>query len=293
MTENEYMRALITAAGGDPDKLPDNLKSSYYKCLIDCLNNGGGSGEYTQPEWGYKEGYCLPEMEVTLALNEELGMVIGVIDNSLFETSLIPYQEYTVIYGDQEYVCAFTGMYLGNMVIAGGEDTGEPFMLLVENDICGLIPTNQTPGTVKFGIRGEICKAIESKFAPEIPYLDLVDLGFGTVDSINSTTITYDKKYYHENIKPQLGKANIKVKIHLSYKAQAFFTSYGHDAIFSENREHEIILHASESDNQYAHAYYTVLGYSILGVKFTSTDARVALHPFDLSAFVLDGEFTY
>lgn len=43
MTENEYLKALITAAGGDPDKLPDNLKSTYYKCLIDCMNKGGGN----------------------------------------------------------------------------------------------------------------------------------------------------------------------------------------------------------------------------------------------------------
>lgn len=47
MTENEYLKAMITAAGGDPDKLPNNLKSSYYKCLIDCMNKGGGGGGVT------------------------------------------------------------------------------------------------------------------------------------------------------------------------------------------------------------------------------------------------------
>lgn len=44
MTENEFMREMIKAAGGDPDKLPDRLKSTYYQCLIDCMNSGGGSG---------------------------------------------------------------------------------------------------------------------------------------------------------------------------------------------------------------------------------------------------------
>lgn len=40
MTENEYLKALITAAGGETDSLPDKLKSTLYECLIGCVQNG-------------------------------------------------------------------------------------------------------------------------------------------------------------------------------------------------------------------------------------------------------------
>lgn len=50
-TTTEYLKTLIETAGGNLD-LPDNLKSTHYKALIDALANGTGGGgtaggEYT------------------------------------------------------------------------------------------------------------------------------------------------------------------------------------------------------------------------------------------------------
>ncbi len=42
MTEIEFLHEMVKAAGGNPDMLKDKLKSTYYECLINCLNNGGG-----------------------------------------------------------------------------------------------------------------------------------------------------------------------------------------------------------------------------------------------------------
>lgn len=44
MTEIEFLHEMVKAAGGDPNMLKDKLKSTYYECIINCLNNGGGSG---------------------------------------------------------------------------------------------------------------------------------------------------------------------------------------------------------------------------------------------------------
>ena len=45
-TNTEYLKTLITTAGGDASSLPDNLESTHYKALIEALANGtGGGGE--------------------------------------------------------------------------------------------------------------------------------------------------------------------------------------------------------------------------------------------------------
>ena len=51
-TNTEYLKTLITTAGGDASSLPDNLESTHYKALIEAMANGTGGGgtsggEYT------------------------------------------------------------------------------------------------------------------------------------------------------------------------------------------------------------------------------------------------------
>ena len=43
-TNTEYLKTLITTAGGDASSLPDNLESTHYKALIEALANGTGGG---------------------------------------------------------------------------------------------------------------------------------------------------------------------------------------------------------------------------------------------------------
>ena len=53
-TNTEYLKTLITTAGGDASSLPDNLETTLYKALIEALTNGtgGGSGGLTgTPVW--------------------------------------------------------------------------------------------------------------------------------------------------------------------------------------------------------------------------------------------------
>lgn len=192
MTGTEYLKALIKAAGGDPDTLPDNLNSTLLKCLIECINDGGGSGgggssgEYTQPDWGYKEGEVLPETDITVALNEDFGMVMAFIDGTAFTTIPTQGNEYTVIYNGQRYKCTYNQGIMGNGAIGGGEDTGEPFAMAFEGGICMLVPVDQQEGTVKLSILGKVKKAIDAEYAPELPFIDLIAAGLPTVDASKS-----------------------------------------------------------------------------------------------------------
>lgn len=143
--------------------------------------------EYIQPEWGNTEGYILPETEVSLYLDDE--MVLGAIYS--FTNEIIAEENYTVIYDNKEYEVTSTEVDDGEIVlgnagaILGGEDTGEPFIILYMTDSEGalLVPINQTEGVVRISIIGTVIETIPSEYVqtPEAPYIDLIELGMATV----------------------------------------------------------------------------------------------------------------
>lgn len=50
-TNTEYLKTLITTAGGDASSLPDNLESTHYKALIEALANGTGGTSGGDENW--------------------------------------------------------------------------------------------------------------------------------------------------------------------------------------------------------------------------------------------------
>lgn len=302
MTEIEFLHEMVKKAGGNPDMLKDKLKSTYYECLIDCMKNGGGgsgggggsSGEYTQPDWGYKEAYILPETEVTLVMDEVEGMVVGPIYVSNFAILPEPGKEYIVTYNGKEYKCILSGMgILGNQAIIGGEDTGEPFAIFFIGDPVLVIPTDQSEGTAKVSIKGTIVKQIDPEYAPqaEIPYIDLISVGLGPVGNSKQVEAEYSPDFYFENIQPMLGKPYLKVKIGLSCKAYgALGLSSNAKGVNTYNEEMELVLHAGRSESG-RYEYATILSLGILYVHITNNLVLASYQAFNSTSFVLNNSF--
>lgn len=264
-----------------------------YEQILEKLNAGGGSGsnsEYTQPEWGYKEAYILPETDVTLAPNEEIGgMVAAIIEPSTLTGTLSVGNEYIISYAGTDYACVFSEAEpMGNGSVFGMEDTGEPFCMLYENGMLILMPVNQLERTVKFSISGKVVKPIESEYAPEIPYLDLVDLGLGTVGAgLDVVTINYDYTFYVENIKPKLG-ANLRVKMLLNHKGYEPFTYTTAASAAARNGEKELILHRGLSEGYGYVLYYTMVDMAIITVEIGELAIRANEVAFAKSALGLE-----
>lgn len=228
MTEIEFLHEMVKAAGGNPDMLQDKLKSTYYECLINCLNNGGGSGggstgggssgEYTQPDWGYKEDIFLPETEVTFAPNADMnGLVGALVMGTALENPLVLGDEYIVNYDGSDYTVTLDPheQMMGNLLTFGGEDSGEPFLILVGGvDFLFIMPVNQSEGTAKVSIRGIVTKPIDSKYVPSVPYIDLVEAGLPTVNMDGPVLVSDYNQFY--KVQMALGRGAIQLKIKLT-----------------------------------------------------------------------------
>lgn len=131
-TETELIREAIKAQGGVCDNLPDNLKSTLLKKLIEtCAAGGGGGGgggnvstKYKQPDWGIEEGgVVLPETEI--ALDPETGE--GYFP-SPFQKDLVLGETYTVyINGEKIATCIAKPFVsdLGEIVFLGNIDPAD------------------------------------------------------------------------------------------------------------------------------------------------------------------------
>jgi hypothetical protein len=203
MTEIEFLHEMVKAAGGDPDMLKDKLKSTYYECLINCMKNGGGStgggggssGEYTQPDWGSKNVVAFAETEVTIAPLEEMDGMPGAIltlMNPIPDGSVC-----NVSYNGETYSCVYykESMGIGNMSALGGEDTGEPFFIMVgelEGAPLGILMPFTDAGAVVCGISFASIKKIGKDYiedTSEPAFIDLTSYGLPAI-SVQTTSST-------------------------------------------------------------------------------------------------------
>lgn len=72
-TKTEYLKTLITTAGGDASSLPDNLESTHYKALIEALANGTGGGGTSGggDSWALISDITLTENIATISIDLE------------------------------------------------------------------------------------------------------------------------------------------------------------------------------------------------------------------------------
>ena len=160
---------------------------------------GGGSGgggvsswnDLTDKPFFDEDGYLLPETTATFEPMEEIDGMPGL----MYETKAAPknLENYTVKYAGAKYICKAVevdlGVFMfGNQLMMGGEDSGEPFAVIVNanGNLLLFFPLDgATSGTVS--IYGRLYKPLDPVFlAPDAFYPGVIDLY-----SINSTA--FDK----------------------------------------------------------------------------------------------------
>lgn len=125
----------------------------------------------------FGETQLLPKEDITFVPIEDEELPFAVAELPLVD--LVEGQEYTVLCGEQSYVCKciqpYTGMYfLGNLYYVVGDpefDTGEPFVFLsspAENmSMMGVLPAVHCCIPVCISTFGEIVHPIDKKYLPE------------------------------------------------------------------------------------------------------------------------------
>lgn len=151
----DYTREILQKQGGDPDSLPDNLITTHLKAIVANMGNGGGSGVDVTASVGqtivveevdangkptkwkaadFQEKIC-GEGIVELYNATLTGLAEG---EALLEGFAMQAGEtYYVTWNGVEYTRVCVGVpdaggtcYIGNGVLVGLEDTGEPFFIM-------------------------------------------------------------------------------------------------------------------------------------------------------------------
>lgn len=225
------METLLAALlnGETPEGVPRSRNEAYLYALCQKGMGGGGTGGGAQPDWNAAEG------EPGHILNRPFYETTETIFNrtvELFEeeggisAALLPFgkfleqTKYIVTYNGVKYECDAIDpgvgipCVLGNLSAFGGSNTGEPFLILTTDvdedgspDLQVVDYTANTSATVKIEKPSELRK-IDRKFAPEIPYFDLVSLGLGTLK--NSAT---GKSGIGGELYKALGNGPVKIRV--------------------------------------------------------------------------------
>lgn len=140
--------------------------------------------KFIKDMYGEEETFILPETEVSYGVIEELGMNGSFIP---IAEKLIVGQRYDVVYNGVKYSLTLNGigseMAMGNMAVAGGEDSGEPFCIYGTDEISVLIPIG-TETNATISISAIVINKIKNKYIDlpkAIPFFDLMECGLNPV----------------------------------------------------------------------------------------------------------------
>ena len=182
------------APGYTPEKGKDYFtpsdKEEIVKEVIKALPGGGGSGGGGVSSWNdltdkpFEKDIRVKmlDAEVTLEPAEEYGGLY--VTQLTYGFRVIPFERYLIVYNGEEYICKAKGDVntLGNEAITGGEDTGEPFVIVPE-EAGTLIASLHGDSTAKIVIYHITDKTIDFEFISEPPLIDLTP--YQTADNGN------------------------------------------------------------------------------------------------------------
>ena len=180
---------------------------------------GGGGGDpggpidpTRIPDMYYTEEVeLLPETALTFAPNEDMGgmnVAMMVVDFTL-QTG----EEYTVVYNGTKYTCEALGFgFLGNASVEGGEDTGEPFAIIVVDDSLVIIPLEEIT-TATLQISGSGVTQIPEKYIPDALYFDATQFDSYYLINGTSTDIKYSGLFAFIQKAYKKGVAKIRLKV--------------------------------------------------------------------------------
>ena len=143
---------------------------------------GGASSwnDLTDKPFGEEEIIVLPETELTFADDAPAMFTpLASVDGS---------GVYDVTFDGVVYECtpisAGTALFLGNGVVAGLDDSGEPFAIMIGEEngsVMGMCISLAGNITANVSIKGVSVVRIDPKYIPKSGTIDLVALGVGTV----------------------------------------------------------------------------------------------------------------
>jgi hypothetical protein len=139
-------------------------------------------GKYLPKGVPYERFVWLIDNE-TLTLESMDGMTVADYPTTI---GLTTGTEYTVIFDGTEYTCTAVLLqgvvFLGNQSILGGDDTGEPFMVLyIESDGIFQIISITGAATATISLGGSVATPIDPEFLPAPATLDLINAGVDPV----------------------------------------------------------------------------------------------------------------
>ena len=181
-------------------------------------------------QFGEKENVIFPETTVTFTPMEEAGGMF--VFMTAFPTAFKPFEYYTVNYNGVDYTCKSSeNGAVGNGLVGGGEDTGEPFAMASHEGMLTVISlTGETSATMS--IRYHATDKIELKYIPEPDMLDLVSLGLPTVHACykengavisDGVRVSINYEQFKEIEKKLLtGSIWAKIKVSCKYDEDAF-----------------------------------------------------------------------
>jgi hypothetical protein len=191
----------------------------------------GEPGYILNKPFGDEEVYILPETELTFVAVEDMGGACI----AMIAPEKVPVEGnvYTITFGGATYECTAIyesgdGMYfLGNFSMLGGEDSGEPFLVMIMVDPSG----DALPESIMISIAGETTtnvtikgvqpKPIAPEYAPSTVSIDLVYLGLDNIATDQPVSVVLDDDT-KTRIEKQLGTAlrNGIVQLSVNYSIQ-------------------------------------------------------------------------
>lgn len=113
-----------------------------------------------------KDVAIIPEQTVEIAMNEDIGLICAAV------STFVPTEneKIKVVWDGVEYNCSSGDGFFGNTSILGeGEDTGEPFVYLVSEDVGYIFCAEEGTYTISVSVRKNVvAKQLDFKYLPTI-----------------------------------------------------------------------------------------------------------------------------
>ena len=155
----------------------------------------------------------LPEAQYELGFFEDLGGYVAMLP---IDSQLIDGDDYVVVYNGTAYNCVVQMGALGNIgLMTGGNDTGEPFIIVVQSGddgMMGMLLDLQGNTNVTMSMSKRQTIPIASKYIPKSPVLDLTEIGFPTITDTETAQQDFDDFTVYMMIRSLLCGDFVRVK---------------------------------------------------------------------------------
>ena len=195
-------------------KFSYNVEKIPFELIPEGIGGGVTSwNDLTDKPFGEVNDYILNETVLEWVNNDGMYMallpVIEPFNGEVYKINLggIEYQA--------ECTVAEYGFMMGNKIVMGEEDSGEPFFILSEEGMCVIIDLSGNPPST-ISIYGKCIKYIENNNLAPLPIIDLTSIGNITNSNKDSTEHTpIDIAVLNDNA--SRGMVQIKIKLDITY----------------------------------------------------------------------------